>query len=477
MQPVLSRRNDMFDYDLIVIGAGPGGYVAAIRAAQLGMKTAIIEKDSLGGTCVNRGCIPAKTLLHSAELVREMQNSAVFGVSAENVSFDFAALHARRESVSETLRGGIQRLLKSNKVTQITGTASILGANRVKVQSAEGESILTAGKILIASGSKPSTPPIPGLELPGVVTSDALMGQTPDYTDSLVIIGGGVIGVEIASVYSALGCKVTIVEALDRILANMDREISQSLNALFRKRGVTVHAGSAVQRIEAGEDGMLNCVFADKKGEQTVQAKTILVAVGRKPCTDGLFEEGFSVDMERGRILVDDSFATSVPDVYAIGDVSSRVQLAHAASAQGIAAVEAMQGLKPSVCVENIPACIYTSPEIAAIGMTADEAKAAGRTVKTGKYVMTSNGRTLIDDGERGFVKVVADAETDQVLGVQMMCQRATDLISVATQAVDNGLTVAQMRRVMFPHPTFAEGLGEALEAVDGQSIHSVKAI
>ena len=322
----------------------------------------------------------------------------------------------------------------------------------------------------------PSVPPIPGLDLPGVVTSDDLMEGSPSFPRSMVIIGGGVIGVEIASIYSALGCQVTIVEALDRILATLDREISQSLTMLFKRRGIKLFTGCSVQRVEQGEAEALRCVFAKGDAEQTVEAQTVLVAVGRKANTKGLFGPDFSLELERGRILVDETFRTSIPGIYAVGDVSSKTQLAHAASAQGMAAVESMADLAPEVRADLVPACVYTSPEIASVGMTADEAKAAGIHVKTGKFVMSANGRTLIDGADRGFIKVVAQAETGKILGAQLMCQRATDLVSIVTQAIVGGLTVEQMRGTMFPHPTFAEGLGEALEAVDGSSIHTVRA-
>ena len=448
----------MSDYQLIVIGAGPGGYVAALKAAKLGLKTAVVENRDVGGTCLNRGCIPTKTLLHTAELLRETREGEKFGVNVQGASVDFAAAHRRKAEVTEKLRGGIEGLFKQKKVDLIRGTGTILAPGTVAV----GDQTYTADKILIATGSVPARPPIPGLE--HAITSDELLEHQDKVFSSLVIIGGGVIGMEFASIYSALGCEVTVLEAMDRILPNMDREICQNLSMILKKRGVKIFPGAMVTFVERGKDDMCTVRYTlkDQPGEAVGEA--VLCAIGRRPNTQGLFGEGFSVDMERGHILVDEAFQTSIPGVYAVGDVSSKIQLAHAASAQGTACVERLAGEEPLVDVTQVPSCIYTSPEIASIGITADEAKAAGRAVKVGKFVMFANGKTVIADGERGFIKIVADADTGVILGAQLMCERATDMLSQLTAAVVNGFTAAQLMKVMRPHPTFEEGVGEALE-------------
>ncbi len=460
----------MNDYQLLVIGAGPGGYVAAIRGARLGLKTAVVEDRDVGGTCLNRGCIPTKALLHSAELFSEIKNSARFGVSAENVACDFAAVHARKEEVVGKLRGGVEQLFKANKIDLIRGKGTICAPNTVKI-SGEEQKTVTADNIVIATGSVPARPPIPGLDLDGVITSDELLMSTDHIYDSLIIIGGGVIGVEFASVYSALGCKVTVIEALDRLLPNMDKEISQNLAMILKKRGVSVNTSSKVSCVVKGENGLrVNYVSKDK--ECSAEGEAVLVAIGRRPNTAGLFGEGISLESERGRLIVNERYETSMSGVYAIGDVSSRIQLAHAASAQGSACVEMIAGHAPSINVSLVPGCIYTSPEIASVGLTADEAKEAGVNVKVGKFTMFSNGKTIISDGERGFIKIVSEEETGKVLGAQMMCERATDMISEITTAVANGLTVEQMLKAMRPHPTFNEAVTEALEDVNGMAIH-----
>ncbi len=463
----------MKEYQLIVIGAGPGGYEAAIRAAQLGITTALIERRDVGGTCLNRGCIPTKAMLHSAQLYREAANFELFGLHTENTSFDWAKVHQRKNDVVVKLRTGIEQLIKANKIDFFNNSASISGKNDVQLDQGE---VIRGENILIATGSVPARPPIPGLDLPNVVTSDELLDD-PHFTqaDSLakeiLIIGGGVIGVEFASVFSSFGCHVTIVEAMERILPTMDREISQSLNMVLKKRGVSIHTGAMVEKLEQDENGLV-CHFTEKGKAQAVPAQQVLVAIGRRPNTQGLFAEGFEVACERGRIVTDENFRTSVDSIYAIGDVTSKIQLAHMASAQGICAVHTIAGQKPPIDLRYVPGCIYTDPEIASVGITEDEAKQQGIPVKKGKFLMTGNGRSLIDEQERGFIKVLAHQETDVILGAQLMCSRATDIVAELATAIVNGLTCAQLAGVIRPHPTFCEGVTEAVEDVHAMAIH-----
>lgn len=463
----------MKEYQLIVIGAGPGGYEAAIRAAQLGLTTALIERRDVGGTCLNRGCIPTKAMLHSAQLYREAANFELFGLHTENTSFDWAKVHQRKNDVVVKLRTGIEQLIKANKIDFFNNSASISGKNDVQLDQGE---VIRGENILIATGSVPARPPIPGLDLPNVVTSDELLDD-PHFTqaDSLakeiLIIGGGVIGVEFASVFSSFGCHVTIVEAMERILPTMDREISQSLNMVLKKRGVSIHTGAMVEKLEQDENGLV-CHFTEKGKAQAVPAQQVLVAIGRRPNTQGLFAEGFEVACERGRIVTDENFRTSVDSIYTIGDVTSKIQLAHMASAQGICAVHTIAGQKPPIDLRYVPGCIYTDPEIASVGITEDEAKQQGIPVKKGKFLMTGNGRSLIDEQERGFIKVLAHQETDVILGAQLMCSRATDIVAELATAIVNGLTCAQLAGVIRPHPTFCEGVTEAVEDVHAMAIH-----
>jgi len=464
----------MSDYQLIVIGGGPGGYTAAIRSAQLGLKTAIIENREFGGTCLNRGCIPTKALLHTSELYQKALNDfEELGLHTEGLSFDPLKIYARKDAVVAQLRSGIEQLLAANKITAYNGLGTIVAPGQVKVN----DELLTADNILIASGSVPSLPPIEGIETEGVVTSDELLttdiikdGKLPER---LIVIGGGVIGSEFAGVFSALGSKVTIVEFMDRIIPTVDKDISQNLSMIMKKRGVTVNTGSKVTKISRDGNDLL-CTFEGKKGEETVAGDLILVSIGRRANTEGLFGEGFELEMNRGQIVVNDKFQTSVPGIYAIGDVIGGIQLAHKAEAEGQAAVAIIAGEPHEVHLDLIPSCIYTDPEIATVGMTEAQAKEQGIEVKVGKFMMSANGKTLIEGSERGFIKLVFDAESEVILGAAMMCCRATDMLSELTTAIAEKMTIHQMAAVVRPHPTFNEGVTEAVEAAINRSIHTM---
>ena len=455
----------MSDYQLLIIGAGPGGYVAALHAAKRGLKTAVIENREVGGPCLNRGCIPTKTLLHSSEIIAGINGGEKFGVGAERVHFDMSAIFARKREVSAKLSGGIGGMFRAAKVDLLRGTGTVTGSGTVKFVGEEGEKVITAERILLATGSVPARPPIPGLDLPGVLTSDELLEGCDHLYDSLVIIGGGVIGVEFATFYADLGCKVTIIEGLDRLLPNMDRELGQNLSMILKKHGVDVYTNSLVANVEQDGDA-LKVNFTNKDKALSVSGEAVLCAIGRRPYTEGLFADGVGVEMNGRSIRVDENYETSLPGVYAIGDVSSKIQLAHVASAQGTDCVERMVGGKGMTDLSAVPSCIYCVPEIACVGITADEAKAAGREVVSGKYVMFSNGKTVIRDGDRAFMKVVADKATHVIVGAQFMCEHATDMISEMATAIVNGLTVEQMLKVLRPHPTFEEGVHDALEDV-----------
>ncbi|MDY3917822.1 MAG: dihydrolipoyl dehydrogenase [Candidatus Limivivens sp.] len=447
-------------YDLIVIGAGPGGYLSAVKAASKGMKTAVVEEREIGGTCLNRGCIPTKTIMHSTELLQEIKSCGTVGISVGEASCSMDQVQEHKEAVLEQLRAGIAALFKKSKITLYQGKGQITGAHSVKV----GEEELTAKNILIVTGSVPAMPPIPGMDLPGVLNSDGLLAKGDPVPEKLVIIGGGVIGMEFASIYQALGTQVTVIEALDRILATLDKEIGQSLKMLLKKRGVDIHTGAKVEKITEAGEGILSVTYTEKDKPVTVEADTILVAVGRRAYTEGLLGPGVELAMDRGKICVDEHFQTSIPGIYAAGDCIGGIQLAHVASAEAINAVCHMNGEEPEMDLSVVPSCVYTSPEIASVGLSAEEAKAAGRSVLTAKYPMSANGKSLLSGQERGFIKVLADPETHRILGAQMMCARATDMISEFGMAIANGLTAEQMASVIRPHPTFSEGISEAAE-------------
>lgn len=457
-------------FDVIVIGAGPGGYVAAIKCAKAGLRTAIVENRRVGGTCLNRGCIPAKAMIHASSLYREMQEAEKFGVSAERITFDYEKIVSYKEETTEKLCRGIEQLLKGNGVTILFGKGSLEQGRKVKVTGEESEEYYDAEHVILAAGSKPVILPIPGLELPGVLTSDELFKLT-EMPESLVIIGGGVISVEFASVYANLGYKVTIVEAMPRLIPNMDKEISQNLKMILKKRGVNIHTSASVQRVEQ-EGELYTCVFTEKEKEVKVSARYVLCAIGRCPNTEGLFGEGAEPEMERGRVVVDEKFQSSIEGVYAIGDLVKGLQLAHLASAQGMYVAEMLAGEEASVDLSAVPGCVYTDPEIASVGMTEDEAKEKGLEIKTGKFIMSANGKSLITKEERGFIKILAEKETDVIVGAQMMCARATDMIGELVTAIANRMTVRQLLRGMRAHPTYNEGVQEALEELLGGAVH-----
>ncbi len=451
-------------YDLIVIGGGPAGYTAAAEGAKKGMKAALIERKAIGGTCLNEGCIPTKTLMHCTELYREVKAGEGIGLYAKELSCDMGKLQDYKEGVIGELQKGIGMMLKQNKVTVYEGTGQIVevpepGEDSGKIKVQVGDEVLEAGKVLISTGSVPMKLPIPGMDLEGVLDSTGMLSERT-IPKSLLIIGGGVIGVEFATVYHALGCKVTIVEALDKILAGLDREISQSMKMQFKKMGIEVHTGARVKEIRKEEE--LCCTFVEKEQEISISCEKILVAAGRRADTSGLLGEGISLEMEKGRILVDETFMTSIPGIYAVGDVIGGIQLAHVAEAEAINAVCAMNGTASRMNLKLVPSCIYTSPEIASVGMTADEAKAAGIEAVSAKYLTSANGKSVLSGQERGFVKLVAEKSTGRLLGAQLFCARATDMISELSAAIAEEMTVQKLSGVIHPHPTFSEAIWEA---------------
>ena len=452
----------MSDYQLIVIGAGPGGYTAALRAAKLGLHTAIVERREVGGTCLNRGCIPTKTLLHASQVYSDAAEGARMGVHAGNISYDMGEIFAYKRSVSDKLRQGIHALLKGAKVDVVEGTAQITAPGEVTVTAPDGAAVqYTAERILAATGSVNVRPPIPGLELPGVMTSDELLEGTDKPYESLVIIGGGVIGVEFATFYSNLGCRVTLVEGMANLLPMMDRELGQNLAQILKKKGVEVLTSAMVQSLEPAEGGL--CVHLRQKDKDVaVTGEKVLCAIGRRAYFDGLFAPEMMPSLNGKRLLVDENYQTSIPGVYAIGDASSAVQLAHVAAAQGTDCVERMCGSKGTTDLRVIPSCIYSAPEIAVVGLTEAEAKEQGIPAVSGKCTLFSNARTIIEDPGRCFMKLVGRTDTREVIGAQLMCQHASDMISQISTAMVNHLTAEQLLSVMRPHPSFEEAMAEA---------------
>ena len=453
----------MFDYDLLVIGAGPGGQTAALRAAKLGKRVAVVEAREPGGTCVNRGCVSTKTLLHSSELYCAAREGAAVGLHAEGLRADLGEIFQNKLRVAQTLSAGVETMFKSARIPLLRGWAKILAPHRVLVTGPEGETEVTAEAILLATGAEPIRLPLPGMDLPGILTSEELLRGRDHLYRSLVIIGGGVIGIEFACFFSDLGCDVTVLEGLDRLLPMLDRELGQNLALILKKKGVRVCTGALVERAEQ-TDGGVRVHFSVKGKPDTAEGEAVLCAVGRRAAWEGLFAEGLTPELD-GRILkVNMLYETSIPGVYAIGDVASNTQLAHVASAQGQAFAELFCGQESRVDMDVVPSCVYCRPEIAVVGLTDAEAKAAGIPVKTGKCVLGGNARTLIEDPGRSFMKVLAHSDTGEILGAQLMCLGAPDMISQISEAIANHMTPQQLLRAMRPHPTFEEALSEALE-------------
>lgn len=452
-----------YKYDLLIIGAGPGGYEAAFYAQELGMKVAIVEKDSVGGTCLNRGCIPTKALMHSSDVYRDAKNGAAVGIEVEGLKANRKRIGERKDEVLDTLRNGITGLLIKKKIDLVRGQAMIIGEHTVMVDGME----ITAEKILVATGSKPFMPPIPGHDLPGVIDSTELIEMGGEEIPEFVIIGGGVIGIEFATIYADLGDHVTVIEGLDRLLPVIDKEIGRSIKMTLEKKGVDVHVASPVQKIEKDGDKLV-VTLKNKKGEElSVKADKVLMCVGRRPNTAGVFSDDLlrehpELTDEKGFIRVDDKYETPVKGVYAIGDCNGGIQLAHVASAEGRNAVAMMNGCKATINMGTVPSCIYTDPEIAVVGMTAEEAKEAGIEVVTKKYPMSANGKTIIAGLDRGFVKLVARADDHVLIGAHLLCGRASDLIGELSVAIGRGMMLEEVANIIHPHPSFAEAIMEA---------------
>jgi len=462
-------------YDIIIIGGGPGGYTAALKAASLGLKTAIVEKEKLGGTCVNKGCIPTKSLLHAASKFKELQNCDEFGVSTDFISFDFKKMQHYKKNSVKSYRKGITDLIEAENITVITGTAVIRRNKTVEVSGPEGKDFYSADHLIIATGAKCAIPNIPGVNLPGVLTSERLLASDNWNYDRLLVIGGGVIGVEFATIFSALCSNVTILEQKDHLLGPMDLEVSQALEEELRQRGITVHCLANIKKIKEEEEHGLACVFEMNGQEQTIRTSQILLAAGRIPCIDELLGDDVSLEVENGRLKVNSEFQTSEPGIYAIGDVASDILLAHVAAAQGTYVVEKIAGIEHTIRLSVIPngmfvklpvvpSCIYTEPEIASVGITRELAIANHMNVRCGRYSMRSNGKSIITSRQNGFIHLVFEEYSGTLVGAQIVCPRATDMISEMATAIANGLTAKQLRLAMRAHPTYSEGITEAIE-------------
>lgn len=465
---------DQTKFDLLVLGSGPGGYVAAIRAAQLGLNVACVEAEKLGGVCLNIGCIPTKALLTSAMLVNEMKGGEKHGIVAENLTFDLAPAQARSRGVADQMGKGIGFLFKKNKVTHIQGYGRLVGGGKVEVDSAEGgKTTYSADHIIVATGSRPRNLPFLEVDEDRVWSSTGALMAT-EAPKSMVIVGAGAIGMEFADIYHSYGTDVTILEALDRILPLEDAEISQFMERTYKKRKIAIHTSARMESAETHDAGV-KVQFTDAKGEShELDVERVLLAVGRQPNTEdvGLDAAGVELD-ERGFVKVDALMRTNVEGVYAIGDCAGNQLLAHKASHEGITCVEHIAGQgHGTVDYDNVPNCTYCHPEVASVGMTEEQAREAGFDIEVGKFPWVGIGRAVAAGHTDGFVKVIRDRKYSEILGAHIVGAAATELIAEFVVGRHLESTVEELEKAMHPHPTLSEGVAEGALAALGRPIH-----
>lgn len=458
----------MRHFQVVFLGGGPGGYVGALRASQLGLSVALVEDKQIGGTCLNRGCIPTKTLARSAELWREVGNANEFGISLGQVSLDIAQVFARKDTVVANLVKGIEQLLKKAKVAVIQGEGSFREPGKIEIKYQDSTETITADNIVLATGSVPARIPIPGIELPGVVTSDELLADA-SLPAHLVVIGGGVIGLEFASIYHSFGVKVTVVEMQHRVLPNIDEEIVKRLTPLFKRSGIEIFTKTTIKEIRQGES--LVVLVEDGEGVREIVADRILVASGRKPNLQGINVEGLGLKTERSAIVVNNKMQTNIPGVYAVGDVVGGTMLAHVASSEGIVAAEQIAGHDVSMDYRAIPGVIFTHPEIATVGANEQELKTRGIKYKASKFPFSANGKALAMGETIGVVKILAD-EDGIILGACVMGPHASTLIHELTVAVAKRLPANDLAQIVHAHPTLSETIMEAAHGINWKPLH-----
>jgi len=460
------------DKDIIIIGGGPGGYVAAIRAAQLGASVCVVEMDKMGGTCLNRGCIPTKALYRNAEILHTMERLDEFGIKSGEYTIDVEKIQQRKNGVVTQLRNGVEHLLKGNGIETIAGKAEFKDANTLIVKLQDGtEREITGKNIIIATGSVPTIPDIPGIHLKNVITTDVLL-EFDHVPESMAVIGGGTVGVEFAGIFSAMGTKVSVVIKYPMVLRKLDTEMIKRLTATFKSKGIDIVGKVKVQRIEQKGD-ILSVVVLDEAGQEgCVDAETVLLSIGRRPLTEGLNLDRIGVDYDSKGIKYGESYQTNIKNIYAIGDVTGEWMLAHVASEQGIIAVESIMGVGGHRELGAVPNCVFSFPEIATTGLTEEELKEAGVDYKVGKFLFAANGKALSLGEKDGFVKIITTMD-DQIIGVHILGAHASDLIHEGVLAINQKLKIKDILHTIHAHPTLGECFSEAAMAVNDISIHS----
>ena len=458
---------------LVIIGAGPGGYVAAIRAAQLGSGVVLVEKNMLGGTCLNWGCIPTKALLACAEALETIKEADEYGIKVAEPVPDLKAMVERKEKISEQLRKGIAQLLKANKVEFVQGNATLTAANEVKVDTEEGEKVIETEKVIVATGSEPARLPTFDFDQPAILTSTEGLELT-EIPKSMIIVGSGVVGSEFATIYNALGTKVTMVELMPRILPTEDDRVSQQMKRILSKKGIEILTETTIEEmVEYRPDG----VKAKLSTGDVLEADKLLVSIGRSLNSAGLGLEEVGVELgKRSEIVVDDRMQTSVDGIYAIGDVVGGVLLAHVASFEGICAAENAMGEDSVMDYNVVPACIFTEPELASVGLTPSKAEEQGVETRVGRFMFGGLGKALAMGKGQGFIQLVVDSSSDKIIGCQIMSAHASDLIHELALAIQMGITAHQLGKTIHAHPSLAEAVMEAAEAAHNRAIHAAPA-
>ena len=457
---------------IIIIGGGPGGYVSAIRAAQLGAEPILIEKNRLGGTCLNWGCIPTKALYRNAEIMNNLKDAESFGIKTGAVELDMERVIARKNEIVEKVVTGVEKLIEGNQIQLIKGTARLLDGKTVEVSISEGEPYLISGDaIIIATGSKAVKPPVEGADLEGILGSRSILDLT-ELPRRLAVVGGGVIGLEFAGIFNAFGSEVTLTTRQSRLLRKYDSDISKRLPSMLKRSGMTVMTKTTAKKIEK-RDGIFFVTLEGKKGESVLEAEAVLLSGGRKPYTEGLGLEEAGVEYDRKGILVDGDFMTNLDGVYAIGDVNGKVMLAHAASYQGVRVVEEIMGLESTVNTDLVPECVFIFPEVAVAGISEDEAAEKGIEYKTGKFLFAASGKAQSLGETDGFVKVVLDSE-NRLIGIHVIGPHASDLIHEGLLGINAGLKVEDVASTIHAHPTLSEAFSEAVLDAGGMAIHKL---
>ena len=462
-------------YDVVVLGAGPGGYVSAIRAAQLGAKTAIIEKNKVGGTCLNVGCIPTKALMKNVEILHYIDAGKKRGIKVKGeLELDYAKAVKAKDKAVKQLVNGVTGLLASNEITMYQGMGTVKAGNKIEVAAENGDvETIEYGKLILATGSSPKMPPIPGADLEGVMTSEGFLSIT-EIPEKLVVIGAGVIGCELATVFKAYGSQITMVEMMDKPVAILDSDVANYMEGILTQQGIDLKLGKQVKSIAKNETGSLDVTIADKDGnEEVVSGDKVLISIGRGPNVAGLDELG--LETERGYVVVNDKLETSAKDVYAIGDVTGKKLLAHVASEMGVVAAENAMGASKSMDLSIVPSCLYTIPEVGCVGLSEKEAKDAGYDVICGKFPLVACGKAVATGDTEGMFKIVADKKTRKVLGAHLVGKSATELVAEMAAYMKMNATVDDVVDTIHAHPTISESIAEAARDIDNCTIHMPK--